>query len=338
MTRQQYPDDDKGRGHGTPPPDAARVVALPRPYDFEATVRFTGLGLYDPACRRGRDSLWQAARTPRGPVTLRLTTRGEEVRASAWGPGAAWALDRAEAILGLEDEPGAFRPPPGPLATLARRGRGMRLVRTPWVFDVLCQVVLQQRVSFRDAARSYTASDPGTRRGGTRASRTAPSPRATRLAAACRRRTSGGPGSTANGRDACVPLRGRRRRSTRPSTGRPRRRERSSAPSPGAAPGQWGWWPGFALGDPDAVPVGDLHLPSTVANALAGEPRADDTRMLELLEPYRGHRFRLIRLLLAADRIRLGRGAAIVTPQARRRAMGQAISPRKPRGMVSSPG
>jgi hypothetical protein len=29
--------------------------------------------------------------------------------------------------------------------------------------------------------------------------------------------------------------------------------------------------------------------------------------MLEILEPYRGHRFRLIRLLQAADRIRLGR-------------------------------
>jgi 3-methyladenine DNA glycosylase/8-oxoguanine DNA glycosylase len=64
---------------------------------------------------------------------------------------------------------------------------------------------------------------------------------------------------------------------------------------------------GFALGDADAVPVGDLHLPSLVAHALVGESRADDARMLALPEPHRGHRFRLIRLLLAADRIRLGR-------------------------------
>ena len=52
-----------------------------------------------------------------------------------------------------------------------------------------------------------------------------------------------------------------------------------------------------AFGDPDAVSVGDYHLPNAVAWALAGEPRADDTRMLELLEPYRGQRGRVQRLL-----------------------------------------
>ena len=45
-----------------------------------------------------------------------------------------------------------------------------------------------------------------------------------------------------------------------------------------------------AWGDPDAVSVGDFHLKHLVAFALAGEPRADDTRMLELLEPYAGRR------------------------------------------------
>ena len=52
-----------------------------------------------------------------------------------------------------------------------------------------------------------------------------------------------------------------------------------------------------ALGDTDAVSVGDYHLPDQIAWALAGEPRADDARMLELLEPYRGHRARVIRLV-----------------------------------------
>jgi hypothetical protein len=36
-----------------------------------------------------------------------------------------------------------------------------------------------------------------------------------------------------------------------------------------------------------------------VSFALAGEPRADDDRMLELLEPYRGQRARVVRLLEA---------------------------------------
>jgi 3-methyladenine DNA glycosylase/8-oxoguanine DNA glycosylase len=55
-----------------------------------------------------------------------------------------------------------------------------------------------------------------------------------------------------------------------------------------------------ALGDPDAVSVGDFHLPNVVAFALAGEPRGDDARMLELLEPWRGHRARVVRLLEAS--------------------------------------
>ena len=55
-----------------------------------------------------------------------------------------------------------------------------------------------------------------------------------------------------------------------------------------------------ALGDPDAVPVGDYHLPHTVGYALEGTPRSSDERMLELLDPYRGHRARVIRLLIVS--------------------------------------
>jgi len=54
---------------------------------------------------------------------------------------------------------------------------------------------------------------------------------------------------------------------------------------------------GVAWGDRDAVPVGDFHLPNTVAWALAGEDRADDDRMLELLQPYRPHRRRVVTML-----------------------------------------
>jgi 3-methyladenine DNA glycosylase/8-oxoguanine DNA glycosylase len=53
----------------------------------------------------------------------------------------------------------------------------------------------------------------------------------------------------------------------------------------------------LALGDPDAVSVGDYHLPSLVCWALADEPRGTDERMLELLEPYRGQRARVALLI-----------------------------------------
>jgi 3-methyladenine DNA glycosylase/8-oxoguanine DNA glycosylase len=55
-----------------------------------------------------------------------------------------------------------------------------------------------------------------------------------------------------------------------------------------------------ALGDADAVSVGDYHLPHNVSWILAGEPRATDARMLELLEPFAGHRGRVLRLIAAS--------------------------------------
>ena len=57
-----------------------------------------------------------------------------------------------------------------------------------------------------------------------------------------------------------------------------------------------------ALGDPDAVLVGDFHMPHAVAWFLAGEPRATDERMLDLLEPYRGQRARAMRLITYSGR------------------------------------
>jgi 3-methyladenine DNA glycosylase/8-oxoguanine DNA glycosylase len=57
---------------------------------------------------------------------------------------------------------------------------------------------------------------------------------------------------------------------------------------------------GFGYGDPDALPLADLHLPHLVTWALARERPGTDERMAELLEPYRGQRFRAVRLLLDA--------------------------------------
>jgi 3-methyladenine DNA glycosylase/8-oxoguanine DNA glycosylase len=49
-------------------------------------------------------------------------------------------------------------------------------------------------------------------------------------------------------------------------------------------------------GDPDAVSIGDLHLPGLVGTALIGR-RVDDAGMLELLAPYAGHRYRAVRMI-----------------------------------------
>ena len=64
-----------------------------------------------------------------------------------------------------------------------------------------------------------------------------------------------------------------------------------------------------ALGDPDAVSVGDYHIPHAVAWNLAGEARADDARMLQLLEPFLGHRARVVRLIEVGGRPAPRRGS-----------------------------
>jgi 3-methyladenine DNA glycosylase/8-oxoguanine DNA glycosylase len=50
------------------------------------------------------------------------------------------------------------------------------------------------------------------------------------------------------------------------------------------------------MGEPDTVSVGDYHLAGFVGWALLGRP-VDDAGMLEVLEPWRPHRQRVVRLL-----------------------------------------
>jgi 3-methyladenine DNA glycosylase/8-oxoguanine DNA glycosylase len=52
-----------------------------------------------------------------------------------------------------------------------------------------------------------------------------------------------------------------------------------------------------AHGDPDAPSFGDLHVPALVGLALIGR-EVDDDGMLELLDPWRGARQRVVRLIL----------------------------------------
>lgn len=273
-----------------------RRLAVPRGYDFEESLRFLPLGRFDPTCRLGPAALDRAARTPAGPVAFRLTPGGEAVRARAWGPGAAWMLDRAEAILGLGGSPAAFSPPPGPVARLARRARGVHLPRCPWVFDALVRAILQQRVTFRDAAR-------GLRRLTQARNEPAPGPLELLMPPAPRDwlRMSGEDFRRAD-------VDGQRARALRAAARMARAVDAAFDLDPerararlGAVPGCGPWTVemtmGFGLGDPDAVPVGDLHLPRLVAWTLAAETWSDDAHMLALLEPYRGQRFRVIRLL-----------------------------------------
>ncbi len=273
-----------------------RTVAVPRGYVFAESLRFVPLGRFDPTCRLGSAALDKAARTPAGPVAFRLVHTGGMVSARAWGPGSAWALDRVDSLLGLRDSPAAFSPPAGRLRTLARRARGVHLTRSPWVFDALVRAVLQQRVTFRDAVRAYrrvtqALHEPAP---GPLKLLLPPGPRDWLRLSSEDFRRAGVDGQRARALRAAARL--SRSVDAAFDLDRAQARARLRGVS-GCGPWTTEMTMGFGLGDPDAVPVGDLHLPRLVAWSLAGETAADDARMLALLEPYRGQRFRLIRLL-----------------------------------------
>ena len=244
--------------------------------------------------------VWFATRNAGGAVTLRLRQEGTRVEVEAWGPGAAVALEAAPALLGLEDHGAAdFQPAGEPLRTLRRRRPGLRLPRTGAVLETLLPAVIAQKVSGKEASHSWLAL---VRRHGERAPgpATAPDlwlPPAVATLRAMRYEDFHGFGIE------------RRRAETlrRVAAHASRLEEAATLSLPEAyarlqaIEGIGPWSAAKTLlvvaGDPDAVPVGDYNLPSLVSWNFAREPRGDDERMLELLEPYRGARARVLQLL-----------------------------------------
>jgi 3-methyladenine DNA glycosylase/8-oxoguanine DNA glycosylase len=63
-----------------------------------------------------------------------------------------------------------------------------------------------------------------------------------------------------------------------------------------------------ALGDADAVSVGDFHLPGHVVYAFTGRMDGTDEDMAQLLVPFSGHRHRVQRLVETSGISRPARG------------------------------
>jgi 3-methyladenine DNA glycosylase/8-oxoguanine DNA glycosylase len=277
-------------------PVAEGLVRLPAPIDLPRTLAPLAHGSGDPTIRFGTDSIWRATLTLEGAATLRLSEVAEGVAVAAWGPGAEAAVAGAADLVGANDEPSRLQPQHPLIADLARRNRGLRLPRTNRPFEALLPAICEQKVTgvearaaFRGIVRAFGAPAPGP--GGLRlppiSSVLADLPyfafhrfglerrRAEVIIAAARL----APRLEGSDSDEVI----RRLRGV-----------------PGIGPWTLAEVARVAFGDPDAVSVGDFHLPNLVAWALAGEPRADDARMLELLEPYRGQRGRVQRLLEAS--------------------------------------
>lgn len=271
-----------------------REWAPPEPYDLRRSLLVLRRGPYDPAFREERDgTLWRGTRTPAGPATLRLRA-GAVVEATAWGPGADWVLDRLPALLGGEDRPEEFVPRHRLIAEARRRHRGVRLIRTGLVLESLIPAILEQRVTTQDAYGSWRRllrwfGEPAPGPGAELDLWVMPEPRTIARVPSWDWHRANVDGS----RSATVlrVARVARRMEEAAAMDLPRASARLRA-IPGVGP----WTAAEALqrsnGDPDAITVGDLHLPGTVGYALAGERDADDARMLELLADYPGQRHR----------------------------------------------
>jgi 3-methyladenine DNA glycosylase/8-oxoguanine DNA glycosylase len=274
-------------------------MPLPAAYHAAGTLGQLAMGRHDPCARFAAGAFWWATRTPDGPASLCLRRDGDALLADAYGPGSGWMVDRADAVAGLRDDVTGFVDAAAahPLvARLARTHRGVRLPATGRTFPRLLRAIFEQKVTGKEAYRAYAATvrhfaEP------------APGPTPARLLL---------PPSP----DAVAatpywvfhPFEVEQRRTQtllRAAVAATRLEECADATEATrrlrAIPGIGPWTAAEVVrtvyGDPDAVSVGDYHIPNIVAWALAGEARGDDARMLELLEPFRGHRGRVCVLL-----------------------------------------
>jgi 3-methyladenine DNA glycosylase/8-oxoguanine DNA glycosylase len=283
-------------------PVAAVDVFRPRqPLDLAETLGPVSRGRGDPCTRVFNGEFWRATRTPAGPGTERLRrAAGATVEVTAWGPGADWLVEHAPALVGEQDDASGFQPAHPLLADLHRRHAGMRICRTEAVFEAAMATIIEQKVPGADAWRSWRAmvralGDP------------APGPLPGLFVPPAAELVARTPYFAFHP----FGLERRRAETLRRASASARHLGEALNMPPEAARGRLDALPGLgpwsaaeialvALGDADAVSVGDYHLPHQVSWALAGEPRGSDERMLELLEPYRGHRGRVLRLLAVA--------------------------------------
>jgi 3-methyladenine DNA glycosylase/8-oxoguanine DNA glycosylase len=276
-----------------------RTLPLPDPFDLRASLAGLVASAHDPTIRLRDEAMVRSAHTPEGPATLELRRHGRQALARAWGSGASWALDRAPGLLGAHDDLAGFEPHLHAQVARAHHDRpGLRLPRTGSVVDVLVPTILAQRVTAREAARSWTRivrrfGDPAP---GPHGLLLPPSP--ARMAAI----PDGDYHRLGVERTRAATIRRACRRIARLQEAVDLPHEQAMARMT-AVPGLGPWTAALVLrlaaGDPDAVEVGDYHVKNHVAWSLAGRPRGTDAFMLELLEPFRGHRGRVVTLLLA---------------------------------------
>lgn len=278
---------------------SARTVTFPGAVSLGITLTPLRRGPGDPCFQVCRDgAIWRTSLLPTGPVTARITRSAPHaVDCAAWGSGAEEFVEALPAMLGADDYATGFAPREPVVAAAHRRVPHLRIGRTGRVLEALIPAVLEQRVPGVDAFRSWRVL---VTRFGTRAPgpapdrmRVPPSPQVWRSIPSWEfHRANVDPG-----RARTVIGCARRAASLERLGSLPAAQARDVLTTlPGV-----GLWTAAetaqrAFGDADALSVGDYHIPKVIGWTLVGRP-LDDAGMLELLEPMRPHRHRVVRLL-----------------------------------------
>ena len=269
------------------------------PVDVRRTLSPLRRGRADPTHRVTDDgAVWRTTVMATGPATYRLVQRGpHEVDADAWGPGADEVVAGLADLLGGRDAAEGFEPAHPRLVDAARRHPGLRVPRTGRVVEALVPAVLEQKVTGKEARESFRAlvlrfgsPAPGPAPAGMVVP---PAAQGWRMIPSWEWHRAGV--DPARSKTICLAMRYAERLEQAVGMSPDDARVRLSA-----VPGIGAWTVAEvaqrALGDSDALSVGDYHLSQYVGWALVGRP-LDDAGMVELLEPWRPHRFRVVRLL-----------------------------------------
>jgi 3-methyladenine DNA glycosylase/8-oxoguanine DNA glycosylase len=246
-------------------------------------------------------AIWRTSLLPGGPVTARIVrAAANAVECTAWGGGAEEFLDALPAMLGAHDDSSDFVPVDPIVAAAHQRVPHLRLGRTDQVSEALIPAVLEQRVPGADAFRAWRLL---VTKFGTPAPGPAPARMRVLPSAEVWRRIPSWEFHRANvdpGRAQTIVGCAQRASSLERLASWPAAKAREALTS---LPGVGIWTAAEtaqrAFGDADALSVGDYHISKMIGWTLLGHPIGDD-EMVELLEPMRPHRHRVVRLLEAS--------------------------------------
>ncbi len=300
-----------------PVPDAATTWRPDHPVDVGTTLAPLGRGRGDPCHRATPDgALWRASRLPTGPVSYRLLQRGPRtIFCEAWGPGAPELVTGLPELLGGRDDPAGFEPGHPLLHEAHRHHPGLRVPRTGRVFEALVPAVLEQKVTGRQARAAwrwlvgrYGTPAPGPVPPGLRLP---PGPEGWRRIPSWDWHRAGVEPSRSATIVACARVAARLEECVDLPPAEAEHRLR-------LMPGVGVWTAAEvaqrAWGNADALSVGDYHLAGFVGWSLLGRP-LDDAGMVDFLNPWRPHRYRVVRLLELSPRARKPRFGPRMTIQ-----------------------